>query len=269
MSTRAQVAYIDEDFTSIVTTYNHYDGYPDNLGKALLNHYDSDEKAKDIASSGYISYINPETGEVDAKHKDSPTVFRGDDIDTLLRMFYDHSNQASADYVYLYAGQWIDSKMYPMTQGEFVDNMTDELKMISPSYNEDEMMEEGYEAKWKNFINEAGFKNREEVIGALVKDFKKDASSFNNTPTNKQREKFWTFNRLINYYSNEKKKSLNEGEKDVVSVASSILRDMPNLDVYIDSLKNDVRLNGAEDYYGYDSDDWEEDYDNYMADKMG
>ena len=100
MSTRAQVAYIDEDFTSIVTTYNHYDGYPDNLGKALLNHYDSDEKAKDIASSGYISYINPETGEVDAKHKDSPTVFRGDDIYTLLRMFYDHSNQASADYVY-------------------------------------------------------------------------------------------------------------------------------------------------------------------------
>jgi hypothetical protein len=43
---------------------------------------------------------------------------------------------------------------------------------------------------------------------------------------------------------------------------------MPNLDVYIDSLKNDVRLNGAGDYYGYDSDDWEEDYNNYMADKM-
>ena len=36
----------------------------------------------------------------------------------------------------------------------------------------------------------------------------------------------------------------------------------------IDSLKNDVRLNGARDYYGYSSDDWEEDYNNYMADKM-
>ena len=48
MSTRAQVAYIDEDMTSIVTTYNHYDGYPESLGKALLNHYDSDSKAYEI-----------------------------------------------------------------------------------------------------------------------------------------------------------------------------------------------------------------------------
>ena len=53
MATRAQVAYIDEDMTSIVTTYNHYDGYPESLGKALLNHYDSDEKAYEIARSGY------------------------------------------------------------------------------------------------------------------------------------------------------------------------------------------------------------------------
>lgn len=212
MSTRAQIAYLSKDMNSITTTYNHYDGYPENLGKALLNHYDSDEKAKDIASAGYISYIDPETGEVEAKNTQRPTVFRSDDIETLLRMFYDHSSEASANYVYLYGGVWIDAKMYPMTRDKFVGIMTDELKSISPSYNEEEMMEEGYEAKWKKFLN--------------------------------------------------------EGEKDVVGVAKSILRDMPNLDVYIDSLKNDVRLNGAEDYYGYDSDDWEEDYNNYMADKM-
>ena len=212
MSTRAQVAYIDEDATEIITTYNHYDGYPDNLGKALLNHYDSDEKAKDIASSGYISYIDPETGEVDATHNESPTIIRDGDLDTLLRKFYDHSNGSAADYVYLYAGEWIDSSMYPMTQDKFVAMMMDEMEMTTPMYDEEEMMDEGYEAKWQKFLN--------------------------------------------------------EGEKDVVSVAKSILRDMPNLDVYIDSLKNDVRLNGAEDYYGYTSDDWEEDYNNYMADKM-
>jgi hypothetical protein len=49
-------------------------------------------------------------------------------------------------------------------------------------------------------------------------------------------------------YLTEWKNFLNEGDKDVVGVASSILRDMPNLDVYIDSLKNDIRLNGPEDY---------------------
>jgi len=212
MSTRAQVAYIDEDMSEIITTYNHYDGYPENLGKALLNHYDSDEKAKYIASSGYISYIDPETGDVEATHNESPTIIRDGDVDTLLRKFYDHSNGSAADYVYLYAGQWIEASMYPMTQDKFVAMMMDEMEMTTPMYDEEEMMDEGYEAKWQKFLN--------------------------------------------------------EGEKDVVSVAKSILRDMPNLDVYIDSLKNDVRLNGAEDYYGYDSDDWEEDYNNYMADKM-
>ena len=212
MATRAQVAYIDEDMTQIITTYNHYDGYPESLGKALLNHYDNDEKAKYIASSGYISFLDPETGEVDATHNESPTVIRDGDIDSLLRKFYDHSNGSGADYVYLYAGQWIDSSMYPMTQDKFVDIMTTELMSTTPMYDEEEMMEEGYEIKWKNFLN--------------------------------------------------------EGNKDIVGVASSILRDMPNLDVYIDSLKNDIRLNGAEDYYGYDSDDWEEDYNNYMMDKM-
>ena len=212
MATRAQVAYIDEDMSEIITTYNHYDGYPESLGKALVNHYDSDEKAKDIASSGYISFLDPETGDIDATHNDPPTIIRDGNVDTLLRKFYDHSNGSGADYVYLYAGQWIDSSMYPMTQDKFVAMMMDELEMTTPMYDEEEMMDEGYEAKWQKFLN--------------------------------------------------------EGEIDVVSVASSILKDMPNLDVYIDSLKNDVRLNGAEDYYGYTSDDWEEDYNNYMDGKM-
>ena len=41
---------------------------------------------------------------------------------------------------------------------------------------------------------------REEIIQKLVDEFGETASSFNNTETNKQREKFWTYNRLLNYY---------------------------------------------------------------------
>jgi len=41
---------------------------------------------------------------------------------------------------------------------------------------------------------------REEIIQKLVDEFGEKASSFNNTETNKQREKFWTYNRLLNYY---------------------------------------------------------------------
>ena len=41
--------------------------------------------------------------------------------------------------------------------------------------------------------------SREEIIQKLVDEFGEKASSFNNTPTDKQREKFWTYNRLRNF----------------------------------------------------------------------
>lgn len=105
MATRAQVAYLGEDMDRIVTTYNHYDGYPTSLGVALKNHYNNDEKAKDIASSGYISYIDSETGEVDARHKQSPTEIIDGDLDTLLRMWYDDCKGSGAEYAYLWNGR--------------------------------------------------------------------------------------------------------------------------------------------------------------------
>ena len=42
-------------------------------------------------------------------------------------------------------------------------------------------------------------KNREEAIAILVKYFNKDERSYNNSPTNKQTEKKWTYNKLKNY----------------------------------------------------------------------
>jgi len=47
------------------------------------------------------------------------------------------------------------------------------------------------------------FKTRDEVIDALVKDFGCKAASFNNNERTKSREKFWTYNRLRNYYYNK------------------------------------------------------------------
>lgn len=105
MATRAQVAYLGEDMDRIVTTYNHYDGYPTSLGVALKNHFNDDLKAKDIASSGYISYIDSETGEVDARHKQSPTEIIDGDLDTLLRMWYDDCKDSGAEYAYLWNGR--------------------------------------------------------------------------------------------------------------------------------------------------------------------
>ena len=38
--------------------------------------------------------------------------------------------------------------------------------------------------------------------------------------------------------------------------------------VYVKSLVNDIRLNGIDDYVNFSEDDFKEDFDNYIADKM-
>ena len=38
--------------------------------------------------------------------------------------------------------------------------------------------------------------------------------------------------------------------------------------VYVKSLVNDIRLNGVDDYVNFSEDDFKEDFDNYIADKM-
>ena len=40
------------------------------------------------------------------------------------------------------------------------------------------------------------------------------------------------------------------------------------LDAYMDSLKNDFRLGRGDDYIDYEMDDFVEDFENYIADKM-
>jgi hypothetical protein len=75
MGTRALIGYLDTNGdTKLTSTYNHYDGYPSNLGKGLENFYDSDAKAEEIANVGYISYLDPETGEIEAANKQKPTI---------------------------------------------------------------------------------------------------------------------------------------------------------------------------------------------------
>ena len=70
MATRALIGYLDSNKV-LTSTYNHYDGYPDHLGKMLDKYYDNDEKAKFIANEGYISYIDDD-GNIEAKNKMNP-----------------------------------------------------------------------------------------------------------------------------------------------------------------------------------------------------
>jgi len=158
MGTRATIGYLNPN-NSITTTYNHYDGYPEGLGVALKNHYATDEKAKEIANMGYVSYVDAETGEIEANNKSRPeTVGGGDDIVSTLQYFKEQASEG--DYAYLWApsaGEWMFAPT-AIKMEDFVDlfalgiDFQDEDDMAD--YDSIDSMEEGYEAKWKKFITE-------------------------------------------------------------------------------------------------------------------
>ena len=67
MSTNSLVAYLNED-GSVVSSYVHYDGYATGVGEMLLENYNSDKCARELATTlGYASSLR-ET--VAASHED-------------------------------------------------------------------------------------------------------------------------------------------------------------------------------------------------------
>ena len=67
MSTNSLVAYLNED-GSVVSSYVHYDGYTTGVGEMLLENYNTDKCARDLATTlGYASSLS-ET--VAASHED-------------------------------------------------------------------------------------------------------------------------------------------------------------------------------------------------------
>ena len=58
MSTNSLVAYLNED-NSVVSSYVHYDGHTTGVGEMLLENYNSEELARDLAeNSGYASSLS-------------------------------------------------------------------------------------------------------------------------------------------------------------------------------------------------------------------
>ena len=63
MSTNSLVAYLNED-GSVVSSYVHYDGYATGVGEMLLEHYNSEERASDLAwCLGYASSLKETISE--------------------------------------------------------------------------------------------------------------------------------------------------------------------------------------------------------------
>ena len=210
MATRAAIIYLDPEILTITSTYNHYDGYPDSLGAALEGHYDDDINAKKIASEGYISYLDLETGEIEVTNPSDrnvkPEIINlTDDESQSPSDIIDLINSYGADYAYIWSpalDKWVTFK------NSDSDTLYMKLEQMMPellgrgNFEEGGMMEnKDYMTEWKNFLNE-----------------------------NKEIDNMWA--------------------------------------VYVKSLVNDIRLNGVEDYVNFKEDDYVEDFNNFVADKM-
>ena len=159
MATRALIGYLD-DSKKLTTTYNHYDGYPAYLGKILKEHYSGEDKAKSVASVGYITSID-EDGKINSKFNESAnTMILDEEAFSAAMQIGDEVNGYGADYGYVYFNdEWntIKNNGIKGMAEQIVDELG-ESGMFMVDENEDgneNIMEQGYEAKWAKFLNEA------------------------------------------------------------------------------------------------------------------
>jgi len=228
MATRALIGYLSED-REFTCTYNHYDGYPDYLGRILKEHYNSEPKAIEVASTGYISNIE-EDGTINSKYKESPDeIILDDDVVEAGLQIGEKVDEYGGDYGYVwFIDEWITLK------NNGIRSMADQFDFKLPADGagifrvdeneeiEENIMEQGYEAKWADFLAEA----KDVDFGVIKK-----------------------------YIQDELKRG--DSKEDL------------ELDTYIDSLKRDFDAGGTRrsGYDDYEMDDYVEDFENYVADK--
>jgi len=224
MGTRALIGYLDTDSsTKLTSTYNHYDGYPSNLGKGLEKFYNNDAKAEEIANVGYISYLDPETGEWDAANKQKPEItMLPDNFNEAMMEIAAEVDSFGADYGYIWDNE---NEEWITIENEGIRAMAEDLEM-----------------------NLAHLKDK----FAMMPERPDQTMEAYHVGDNKE---------VVTKESSE----INE---DLIAKAEKILKGKANLDDYLKSLQNDIRLNGEEGYADYTVEDFIEDYNNYIQDKM-
>ena len=222
MATRALIGYLKNGI--LTTTYNHYDGYPEHLGKALNTFYKSDSEAEQIANKGYISFIDDKTGEIEANNKGRADKINLNQLDPeqAAEEVAGLIDSYGADYAYFYG-----TMGWEHIQNNSIRSMIDPLQDI--------------------------------LFG-----------DFDNTYDKKEMEEAYHVGDDKEAVTKENKVDSQETFARVLSQALFTLNDQPKdaIEAYKKSLANDVRLNGIEQYAGYTEEDFHEDFQNYLTDKM-
>ena len=120
MATRCRIGLMLEDGT-VKHSYCHYDGYPEGVGETLVQHYNTEDKVKELVSFGDMSYlaseIHPEGEHNFDKPEQGVTVFynrdRGetdvDSVTTSMDEYLSVQYSSCIDYLYVFIGSnwWV------------------------------------------------------------------------------------------------------------------------------------------------------------------
>ena len=135
MATRALIGYFDDDRV-LTSTYNHYDGYPDHLGKMLDKYFSNEELAKKVAGTGYISYIDDD-GNIESKNKMKPERIRYEytNFEDELFEIAKQIDRYGADFAYIwYEGDGDWSEIKNTGTRSMVDQLANQLASAAAMY---------------------------------------------------------------------------------------------------------------------------------------
>jgi len=136
MATRALIGYFDDDGV-LTSTYNHYDGYPDHLGKMLNKYFSNEELAKKVAGTGYISYIDDD-GNIESKNDMIPSTMElliDRDFEDALFEMAKQIDRYGADFAYIWYegdGDWSEIKNTGIRS--MVDQLANQLASAAAMY---------------------------------------------------------------------------------------------------------------------------------------
>lgn len=130
MATRSRIGMVRESDGKIVSVYCHYDGYPNHVGKLLLEVYNTPEKITELLSYGDMSSLYGKIGEkhdfeMEQRGPDKVCTFyhrdRGEDLvigeHKTQKDFLESGKNCCAEYVYLFKnGKWYYTSLYYKTK---------------------------------------------------------------------------------------------------------------------------------------------------------
>ena len=142
MATRGQIAYLANPNT-ILTTYIHYDAYPQGLGKTLTTYFNSDNEAEDIVMNGGSIRSIDDEGTIDRFDDGGANQLKDETPEDLFNYLYNYSDGSSADYVYV----WLEDKWITLDMNKgrqyFVGTLLDSIRKIEPTMENKNKIKEG------------------------------------------------------------------------------------------------------------------------------